>query len=145
MSNKKSKNVSKTVRNGTILRTRDEYFKGDKNYRKPGYEKAGHYRAAAVVDTNRDDELALMKLTTSGKAKKISGKSGFRAYIRTLDDNGKPIRISGKFIPDKPHKALTKAQVNEIKKDCVTDAKTGQKNRAKLKKLKGRKKNNADS
>ena len=63
MSNKKSKNVSKTVRNGTILRTRDEYFKGDKNYRKPGYEKAGHYRAAAVVDTNRDDELALVKLT----------------------------------------------------------------------------------
>ena len=139
MSNKKSKNVSKTVHSGTILRTRDEYFEGSKNYRKPGYEKAGHYRATAVVESNRHDELAVVKLTTSAKAKKIAGKSGFRAYIETTDDNGKAIRISGKFIPDKRGKTLTKKQINEIKKDCITDPKTGRKNRGRLKKLKGRK------
>ena len=69
MSNKKSKNVSKTVKQGLIVHTRDEYFKGAKDYRKPGYEKyAGNYRQAAVVDSNRKDQLALVKLTTSEKA-----------------------------------------------------------------------------
>ena len=139
MSNKKSKNVSKKVADGTILHTRDEYFYGAKKYRKPGYEKAGHYRKTAVIESNRKNELAVVKLTTSAKAKKIEGKSGFRAYVETKDDNGNAIRISGKFIPDRRGKALTKKQVNEIKKNCITEPKTGSKNRERLKKLKGRK------
>ena len=139
MSNKKSKNVSKKVKNGTIIHTRDEYFEGQKNYKKPGYEKKGNYRLSAVLDTNRDDHMALVKLTTSSKAKKVNEKSGFRAYIETKDERGNPIKISGRFIPDKTGKSLSKRQVNEIKKDCVTDPKTGGRNRKKLKGLKGRK------
>lgn len=139
MSNKKSKNVSKSVKNGTILRSRDEYFKGAKDYRKPGYESKGNYRATAVVDTNRKDQLALVKLTTSEKAIPLDEKGGFRAYILTQDENGRPIKVSGKFVPDKRGKTLTKQQVNRIKKESLSDPKMGKENKKRLRGLKGRK------
>ena len=140
MSNKKSKNVSKTVKQGLIVHTRDEYFKGAKDYRKPGYEKsAGNYRQAAVVDSNRKDQLALVKLTTSEKVIPLNEKGGFRAYILTQDENGRPIKVSGKFIPDSKGKKLPKEQVNKIKKESLSDPKTGKENKKRLRRLKGRK------
>ena len=140
MSNKKSKNVSKTVKQGLIVHTRDEYFRGAKDYRKPGYEKStGNYRQAAVVDSNRKDQLALVKLTTSEKAIPLNEKGGFRAYILTQDENGRPIKVSGKFIPDSKGKKLPKEQVNKIKKESLSDPKTGKENKRRLRRLKGRK------
>ena len=135
----KRKNISQKIPNGTILQTRDEYFEGAGGYRKPGYESKGNYRKAVVVDSNKFDELAVVKLTTQ-KGYKIDNKSNFRPFIETKDNNLKPIRESGKFI--KSNKMLSNKQVNKIKNISLTkpgvNIKTN--NREKLIELKGRKK-----
>ena len=61
----KRTNVSQKIPNGRTLQTRDEFFEGQEKYRKPGYENKGLYRKVVVVDSNRADELAVVKLTTS--------------------------------------------------------------------------------
>ena len=62
----KKRNVSKTISNGTILHTRDEYFYLSSGYRKPGYANKGNYRKVVVVDSNKNDDLAVVKLSTKG-------------------------------------------------------------------------------
>lgn len=111
----KSKNISSKVSNGVIVQTRDEYFAGKKNYKKNGYENKGNYRKSVVVDSNRKDELALIKLiSTSHKGHKTNNnKSKFRPFIETLDDEYKPIKLSSKFIKTK--KRLSKNDVDNIK------------------------------
>lgn len=151
MAKKKNKNISKNVPNGRLLHTSDKYFYGSKGFSKG----KGLYRMAAVVDSNLNDELAIVKLTTSDKGKQLpnyqKGKSGYRNYIHTLDCDGNPIKLtpkdesyirSGKprFEEDKKRsKDLSLHDVNKIKIDCINDPKTGGSNRNKLKRLKGRK------
>ena len=109
---KKRKNVSQKYRNGLILQTRDEYFEGKGNFRKQGYENKGNYRKAVVVDSNRDNELAVVKLTTK-RGIKLDEKSRYRPFIETRDNEDKAIKVSNKFIPTK--KTIEKSKVNEIK------------------------------
>ena len=136
MGKKENKNVSKKIPNGTIIHTRDEYFFGSKNYRKPGYKNKGNYRKVSVVDSNRNDDLAVVKLTTRGKS--LPGeKSTYKPFVETLDDDGKPIRIGSKFIS---RGARISAQaVSVIKKDSFKDSKTRKVNRRKVRNMKGRK------
>jgi hypothetical protein len=139
---KKRKNVSKKVPLGRILKTRDEYLEGGKGYQKPGYEngKGGNYRKTVVVDSNRKVELAVVKLTKSKKGTPLpkykNGKSKYRSYIYTSDENDQPIKTGKKFIPAGKKDNMSKKDVNKIKKDCVRH----EDNRDKLRKLKGRKK-----
>lgn len=135
---KKNKNVSRKVKNGQIVHTRDEYFYGKKDYRKPDYENKGNYRMAVVVDSNRDDELAVVKLTTADKGKQIgTTKSKYKPFIETKDCNSKPIKQSKMFVADKKNKLSVK-QSNEIKKECVNDKKTKLRNRKLLRFFKKR-------
>ena len=132
------KNISKKGPNGTVVRTRDEYFEGSSNYRKPGYENKGLYRAAVVVDSNSDDELALVKLL-GGKGTILlhyeKGKSGYKAFVETLDDGGDPIKLGKKFARTAKKHSVSGGDVTRIKKDLVSH----HGNRKKLHKLKKRK------
>lgn len=135
-----SKNISNKIKNGTILQTRDEFFEGQGNYRKPGYIHKGKYRKIIVIDSNRNDALAVVKLTTQGHSYKVPtlSKSRFRPFIQTLDNENKPIKIGAKFTYKGEN--VDEKIVNIAKKICLT--KPGQniiqENRLKLKKLKGR-------
>ena len=136
MGKKKNRNVSQTISNGTILHTRDEYLFGAKDYRKPGYEKKGNYRKVGVVDSNKNDDLAVIKLTTKGKS--LPGeKSTYKPFVETLDDDGKPIRIGSKFISRGAK--LSKEAVSIMKKDSFKDSNTRRTNRRKMRDMKGRK------
>ena len=134
----KTKNVSRKIPNGRTLQTRDEYFEGKKNYRKPGYEQKGNYRKVVVVDSNRKDDLAVVKLTTSGKGKSILGekKSKYRPYVETKDDTGKPIRIGKKFIQNSPQKDLSPQAVSQIREDVFQNSYYALSNRKKIRQLK---------
>lgn len=138
----KRKNVSQTIPNGRTLQTRDERFEGHKNYRKPGYEKKGDYRKVVVVDSNRDDELAVVKLTTSKKGKTLKtyqkGKSSYRPYVETKDDEGKPIKAGKKFKMNKPSKDVPPAEISKIKKETFKTARQAPKNRKRVQKMKKR-------
>lgn len=142
------KNKSKKVPNGTIIRTRDENFNNTGNYRKSGYQNKGDYRGAIVVDSNRSDEFAVIKMTTSNKGRSIpETKSKFRPYIETKDNNGKPIKEGSKFkikrdSTGKVKNKISKKAANKIKKDSLrnpTKDQSGKTNREKLRELKGRK------
>ena len=136
MGNKKNRNVSKNIPNGTILHTRDEYIYGSQNYRKPGYQSKGNYRKVAVVDSNRHDDLAVVKMTTKGKT--LPGeKSTYKPFVETLDDKGKPIRIGSRFISRGAK--LSKKAISIIKRDSFKDSKTRKRNRRKVRDMKGRK------
>ncbi len=135
----KRKNVSRSIPNGRTLQTRDEYFEGDKNYRKPGYENKGLYRSAVVVDSNRDDELALVVLTTTGEDVPGRKKSKYRPFVETLDDDGNPIKIGKKFKANKPKKDLSQEAILTIKKLTFKKAGNAKENRNKVRAIKKRK------
>lgn len=139
---KKNKNVSKRTPNGRTLQTRDEYFEGEGTYRKLGYEDKGNYRQATVVDSNRKGDLAIVKLTTSGKGRNVLDrtKSKYRPYVETLDDEGNPIRFGRKFIENSSRKDLSKRAVADIKKRAFRKSHQAKENRDKVRTLKGRKK-----
>lgn len=136
MGNKKNKNVSQSIKNGSILNTRDEYLQRSNKYSKPGYENKGNYRKVAVIDSNRNDHLAIVKLRSNGTALPDS-KSCYKPFVETLDDTNRPIRVGGKFIPT--GKRLSNYSVSAIKQDCFTSENVKQKNIKKVRWLKGRK------
>lgn len=131
------KNVSQSVMNGTILQTRDEYLHKEGDYRKPGYEKRGNYRKVAVVDSNRHDELAIVKLYSKSGKELPSKKSRYKPFVETLDKDNKRIKIGGKFIPN--GQKLTQEDVTAIKIDSFSSPKVRHKNKKKVRRIKGRK------
>ena len=140
------KNVSQTIPNGRTLQTRDEYLgEENKDFRKPGYEGKGLYRKITVVDSNRKDELVVIKLTTSEKGIQIEtykqGKSKFRPYVIVEDNNGNPIKITpGKFKENSASADVPKAEVAKMKKIAFKESRHRTENRQKARKLKGRQK-----
>lgn len=137
----KRKNISQKIPNGKIVRTRDDYLESGKYYQKQGYSNKGNYRMGIVVDSNKYDELAIVKGTTSSKGKKIRGNTATKPYIETKDNEGKPIKAGKKFIPNKTKNEFSKHEVNLIKKQALKEApiKIKKQNQKKLHELKRRK------
>ena len=113
----KNKIVSKTVPTGTILQTRDEYFQGSGNYRKPGYQNKGLYRKAGVVEQNSKNELAVVKFVSGGNFSVNNTNLKYQPYIEIYDDKNQPIKTGSKFIPTK--QVLSTQQVQAIKDNCL--------------------------
>lgn len=140
---KKNKNVSKKIKNGTTIQTRDEYLKG--GYKKQGYENKGRYRRAVVIDSNNEDELALVTLTTSKKGHPLKdykkGKSRFRPFVKTKDNDNKAIKLGYKFKANNQKQNVSKEDVNIIKREALLNSSNALRktNKRKLRKLKGRK------
>ena len=143
----KRKNVSQKIKNGTAILTRDEFFEDNNNYKKEKYKNKPniYYREATVVDSNRNDELAIIKHQSSGKfsvKKKNNKVSKYNTYIKTKDDEGKPIKIGKKFKRANPKYDVTEKKANKMKKQSIKspNKQIAKDNRKALKKLKGRKK-----
>ena len=146
----KRKNVSQKIPNGRTLQTRDEYLesgKGKTNIKPDHPNSKDLYRRVGVIDSNRKDELVIIKLTTHGKHKLdnyLSGKSKYKAFLEIKDNEGNPIKIDGiRFQENKPKRDISPKDVIKIKKDCLTSSKTNKQlrknNRASIRKVKGRK------
>ena len=135
----KRKNISQKIPNGTIVRTRDEYFENAENYRKPGYENKGYYRGAIVLDSNRNNELALGKASSSGYDFGSKVIKRVNVHIETKNHKNQPIRLGKYYI--KTNKSIPIHQVNAIKKQSLKNSKQSicDRNRSKLRELKGRK------
>lgn len=136
----KRKNVSQKIPNGRTLQTRDEFFEGAGDYRKPGYENKGLYRKVIVIDSNRFDDLVVVKGSTKGLKIQGEKKTRFKPIVETKDDKGNPIKVGIKFRENKPCKDLSKRQVNQIKKKAYKSASKQSKiNKSKTREIKGRK------
>lgn len=144
----KRKNISKTIPNGRTIQTRDEFLasgKGKENIKPDHPDKNDLYRLSVIVDTNRKNELAIIKLTTSKKGKKLegyrNGESRYRPYIEISTSDGQAIKIDNKnFVANSPKKDVKKSDVNKMKRRVLKRAPKPirEENRKLLKKLKGR-------
>ena len=135
---KARKNVSQKIRNGTLIITNDKYFHGTDG-------KSDKTRMATVVDSNRRDELGIVKYTTSDlHGQSFENDKGFKGHgdkIYTLDNENNPIKAgSEKFQEGKERRKITEKQANEIKRRNVKESRYKSGNRANLRNLKGRKK-----
>lgn len=138
----KNKNVSSTIKNGSIIQTRDEYFFGGLDTKTGHPNKKDLYRQAVIVETNKDDRLGVVKLTTKGQHKLQNfknGKSGYKPILHVFDDDGKSIKVSQKFVLNKKDK-VSKKEVVQIKKSLYkkSSRSTIKENRSKVHWLKGR-------
>jgi len=144
--NKRKKNRSRCIKDGTILQTRDDYLDSGKNYQgKPGYPKKALYRPVAVVASNRNDELAIVKITSNSKAKKLpDGLRGrpawFRPIVETKDNEGKPIKRGFKFWPNRSQEKLSTDNLRKVQRTSFRgNRKQNQDNRKKIRTMKGKK------
>lgn len=105
---KSDKNVSKRYPNGRTIKTQDKYLPTDK---KGKSTKQKTKRRVVVVDSNRYDELAVVRLTTQNQPnttelrtyKKGNGKTTyFKHFVEIMDDEGNPIKIDGKKFIENP-------------------------------------------
>jgi len=141
-------NFSKTIPRGRTVRTSDGSFEGNKNYIKPGYENNKTYRRSAVLDTNELDELALVKLYGNDGKTGIhlpnyqDGYSLFRPFIETKDENGKPIKISEKFVEQHESNDLSIKDIQKIRRALFNkkNKKVYEENSSKIIELKKRRK-----
>lgn len=94
-----SENISDSILPGSIVRTRDEFFLN-------GVPKPNHindnlyYREAIVMETNKNDNLGLVTVTSKGKhniPNFRNGKEKFSAYLCVSDNDGRFIKLGSKF------------------------------------------------
>ena len=135
-SKKPRKNISRNIPNGTLVITNDKNFAGTDG-------QSNKTRMSVVADSNRKDELALVKYTTSGKhGRKFDNDKGFLGHgdmIFTKDNEGRPIVIDGeKFIQGNSGRAISHRQANEIKRRNVKESRYRRENIKRLKRLKNR-------
>lgn len=72
-----------------------------------------------VVDSNRRDDLAVVKLySKSGTRLPVSG-SGYKLFVETLANENNRIRVGWKFV--RSRQRLSPTDVTIIKKDCFTN------------------------
>lgn len=133
---KSDKNVSKTIQKGDRIQTRDNHLESGAGYVKPGYEngKGGNYRPGVVIDTNRNDEIAIVKLTTKKKNSKQLNDTiaNFKPYVETKDNEHKPLK-KGKKV-NVLNKSFSKRDTVTVIKETVKHPK----NRNKIREMKGR-------
>ncbi|MGN0790709.1 MAG: hypothetical protein ACI4MW_04520 [Christensenellales bacterium] len=133
---KSDKNVSKTINPGRRIQTRDDYLESGAGYTKPGYEngKGGNYRIAIVIATNKNDELAIVKLTTKKKNSKHLNdtNSNFKPYVETKDNELQPLK-KGKKV-NILNKSFSKRDTVTVIKETVKHPG----NRNKIREMKGR-------
>ena len=132
------KNVSQKIPNGKFIVSNDKYFYGTDG-------KSDKTRMGTVVDSNRKNEVAVVKYTNSTKhGTAFQNSKGFNGHgdkVYTLDNTGKPIKIDNKkFAAPGNNRDITPAQANEIKRRNIQESRYKAGNRSNLKKLKGRKK-----
>lgn len=98
---------------------------------------------STTVDSNRNDELAIVKYTTSSKhGRRFKNDKGFKGHsdmIYTKDNDGQPIKIDNqKFRKGSDNRRITAKQANEIKRRNVKESKYRNENAKRLRKIKKR-------
>jgi hypothetical protein len=116
-------NVSKRYPNGRTLKTKDEYLPTSQKGSSTNPKEKRH---VAVVDSNRNDELAVVRMTTQKQQnttpirtyKKGNGKETyFKHFVEIADNEGKPIKVDGvKFIENPCSFDLSKNELQAVQK-----------------------------
>lgn len=128
---RKQPGVDNPLKIGRGIRTRDEFFEGqkDKNIHSE-IPKEELYRRGAVVDINNDKNLMVIK-TRRAESKRTAvsipedkQKRRYEQKLLTIDENGNYIKLNkGHFELAPKEEDLTYKQAREIKRACVNKSK----------------------
>ena len=140
---KSDKNVSKRYPNGRTIKTQDKYLPTDK---KGKSTKPKTKRLVAIVDSNRYDELAVVRLTTQNQPnttelrtyKKGNGKTTyFKHFVEIMDNEGNPIKIDGnKFIENPRAWDLSADEIEYVRRGVFEGKRQSDDNKKKIAALK---------
>lgn len=138
-----TRNRSQIFYNGRTLKTQDKYLPNDK---KGKSENPKEHRHVVIVDSNKNDELAVVRLTTKNTKnttplptyKKGNQKTTyFKKFIETKDNENKPIIVDNKkFFENNKDLDLNKNELNKVQKTVRRYSKQASANNNKLSKLK---------
>lgn len=143
---KLSKNISKTIKNGTVLKTRDEFLEDNNGYIKPNHKNDDIlYREFITLETNRKGEIVGVKIQSGGKNSVFNASRQEERYnliLKSKDNKGNPIQLGEKFKRVKVKYHISERDANKIKREAVNhpNSKIRKQNLNKLRELKGRKK-----
>ncbi len=116
---------------GRTLSTYDHYL--DRN------SKSNKKRPVAVIDRNKRNELAVVALSSrDGKHRTRlknyqDGKSYFKHFVETRDNEGKPIKVGAKFRENHPRNDISRRDVQRIRKTVLEKSVPSKQNREKMK------------
>ena len=141
----KDKNASKKVPDGRTVKTKDKYLPIDKKGKSDNLKEK---RLIAVIDSNSNDELAVVKLTTQKQKntselptyKRGNGKATrFKNFVEIKDNEGNPIKIDGiRFIENGKQFDLSVSELKKIRKQVLNHCVQSSENRKKISELKAR-------
>ena len=122
----KKKNVSSKIRNAIFIQTRDSHL-DDTDYFNPNHPNENDfYRRTIVIDSNSDDELVVVPMTTHRGS---SPKGTTSNYVYVFDRYGNKIKLPSDFFKLRGGKGLNKHDVNEIKKELFKNSDQATRNR----------------
>lgn len=128
----KNKNRSMKYPDGTRVQTRDNYLFGSSYYDKNHPSPNDLYRKTYVVDSNKNDELVLVKETTHrGK----TNKQIETRYVYYKDNLGNPITIDNVRFKARKKRSLSKKDTSNLKKQVFRSNRYSLRNRRNIRKF----------
>lgn len=118
---------------GRTLSTYDHYL--NKN------SKSNKERPVAVIERNRRNELAVVPLSSrDGKHRTQlknyqDGRSYFKHFVETCDNEGQPIKVGTKFRENHPRNDISGNDVKRIRHTIFKSSKPAPENRKKIEKF----------
>lgn len=95
-------------KNGTLITFRDSYSEYGKNTKTKGED----IRVGVIIDTNRLDEIAILKQQHSLNTLSVE-KRTFNPNIKTKNYKHEPLKIDGNNVRSKSKTCLTPDEDNE--------------------------------
>ena len=129
------RNVSKKVENGTFVKFNDSYLEHGKNTKGKNDSRLG-----VVIDTNRRDEIAILKRQHAKNSVQL-GEDSFNPNIKIKNKNDKPLKIDNDHVKKVRRKKISRKEANQLKKQVLKNQPKNVRkpNRTRLRILKGRK------
>ena len=126
MSKNKNKNRSGIYRDGMRVQTRDNYLYGSNYYDLRHPRSSDLYRKTYIIDSNKNNELVLVKETTHrGRVRPTIDSR----YIYYKDDLGNPIKIDNNKFKIKRNRSLSKVDTINLKKQVFRNNRNSRRNR----------------
>ena len=136
-------NTSKRYPNGRTLKTKDKYLPIEKGKKSDNKKDE---RWVAVIDSNRKDELAVVRLTRQKQKnttdlptykKGNRANSRFKHFVEIFDNDGNPIKVDGKKFTENPkHLDLNAGELATVKNKVLEHCMQSSENKKKIADLK---------
>lgn len=117
---------------GRTLTTNDKYLGKQKT-------SSNKTRPVVVVDNNKNNELAVVPLSSKKGAnrtelkahqnKKTKQKTYYKHFFEIEDDEGQPIKVNEKFRENHKNMDISREDVLDIRQNILTKARTKQRNK----------------